>query len=106
MQVEEHFASGFPHWQDLWSWPRFALNWPILGNSITRQLILLESCSYSHKTWRVFYFAMKNKFLGFGFLFFVGDVTSGIRLGLLREVIGPWAPTARWKYFAQIFSGY
>ena len=34
---------------------------------------------------------MKNKFLGFGFLFFVGDVISGVGLGLLAGVIGPWA---------------
>jgi len=36
----------------------------------------------------------------------VGDVISWVGLGLLAEVIGPWAPTARGKYFIQVFTQY
>jgi len=37
----------------------------------------------------------------------VGDVISGVSLlyTFLAEVIGPWAPTARRKSFAQTFRG-
>jgi len=33
----------------------------------------------------------------------VGGSINGVGLGLLAEVIGPWALTAMWKYFAQAF---
>jgi len=45
-----------------------------------------------------------QKFLGFEFCFFVDDVMSGIGLGFLAEVIGPWTPTSRGKYLAQVVS--
>jgi len=33
------------------------------------------------------------------FWVFLGDVISGVGLGFLAKVIGPCAPTTRWKYF-------
>jgi len=38
----------------------------------------------------------------FRFGFSVGDIVSGVSLGLLVEIIRPWASTARGKYFAQV----
>jgi len=38
---------------------------------------------------------LKKIFETFGY--FLGDVISKVGLGLLAKVIGPWAPTARWK---------
>jgi len=51
-----------------------------LCNPITRQPIVLGSCSSSQKTQQVFYFAMKKN-LG-GFVFFVDDIISGVDFGL------------------------
>jgi len=34
----------------------------------------------------------------------MGDVISGVGLGLVGWGYRAWTPTARWKYFAQVFS--
>jgi len=52
-----------------------------LCNSITRQSIVLESCSNPEKAQQVFQFAMK-KCSVLGFVFFVGEVISEVGLGL------------------------
>jgi len=39
------------------------------------------------------------------FDFFVGNIVSGIGLSLFGQGFGPWAPTAKGKYFSQVFSG-
>jgi len=67
-------------------------NLPTLGKSstsITHQLIVLKSCSNSQKTLQVLV-CNKKKFLVLGF--FVGDIISGIGLGIFgrgHQVLGP-----------------
>jgi len=37
--------------------------------------------------------------------FVVSDVISGGLLGHLDHFAWPWAPTIRWQYFAEVFTG-
>jgi len=37
--------------------------------------------------------------------FFVSDVISGGLLGTFAHFAWPWAPTVRWQYFAEVFTG-
>jgi len=62
-----------------------------LGNCITHQVIVLESCSNPQKTRRVFKFAMKKNFW-FWISDLLSDAISGVVLGLfgpLHLALGP-----------------
>ena len=76
----------------------------LLSNSITHQLIVLESCSNPQKTWQVFKSAMKKKFLGFGF-FVSSDIIVRKAFGHFGSYYLAWGPTTKWKYFAQVLIG-
>jgi len=60
-----------------------------LCNSITRQSIVLESCSNPKKMWQVCMSAMKKSILVL--LFFVSDVISSWVLAILAQVTWRWA---------------
>jgi len=67
-----------------------------LTNDITRQVIVLESCSNPQKNSASLRVRSEKKFLVLGFGFFVSDVITGVVLGIFGPLNLAMAETARW----------
>jgi len=76
-----------------------------LTNAIDPLLIALESCSSTQTDRPVLQSALEKKFLVGDCRFFVSDVISEVVLKSFWLMLPGLGPTARPKYFAEVFIG-